>query len=115
MLYLKVAKRLLNVLIHIVETAGARILGKDIDDLETQKDTENLTLYTQKLTQLGYNVQAEIGYGGPIYVIPKIVAKQQVDLLVMGAHGHLGIKDIVLGETVDAVRHRVSIPVLIVR
>jgi manganese transport protein len=103
------------ILIHIVETAGARILGKDIDDLETQKDTENLILYTEKLKNLGYNVQAEIGYGGPIYVIPKIVAKQQVDLLVMGAHGHSGIKDIVLGETVDAVRHRVSIPVLIVR
>ncbi|MFM8741686.1 MAG: universal stress protein, partial [Cytophagales bacterium] len=37
------------------------------------------------------------------------------DLLVMGAHGHKWVKDLVLGATVDTVRHRVNIPVLIVR
>jgi manganese transport protein len=35
--------------------------------------------------------------------------------LVMGAHGHKGLKDIVFGTTVDKVRHRVNIPVFIVK
>jgi len=34
--------------------------------------------------------------------------------LVIGAHGHSGIKDVVYGETVNSVRHEVKIPVLVV-
>jgi manganese transport protein len=37
------------------------------------------------------------------------------DWLVMGAHGHTFFKDLIFGTTVDSVRHRVKIPVLIVR
>jgi manganese transport protein len=37
------------------------------------------------------------------------------DVLVMGAHGHKLLKDLVFGATVDAVRHAVEIPVLVVR
>jgi manganese transport protein len=48
-------------------------------------------------------------------VIPEIVGKFKSDLLVMGAHGHKWAKDLVFGATVDTVRHRVNIPVLIVR
>ena len=33
----------------------------------------------------------------------------------MGAHGHAALKDFIFGSTVDAVRHLVSIPVLVVR
>lgn len=103
------------ILIHIVETAGARILGKEIRDLESEKDIENLKRYEEQLFKMGYQVSHEIGYGGPVYRIPEIVTSCGAELLVMGAHGHSGIKDVVLGETVDAVRHKVNIPVLIVR
>jgi manganese transport protein len=33
----------------------------------------------------------------------------------MGAHGHRVFKDILLGTTLDEVRHNVKVPVLIVR
>ena len=33
----------------------------------------------------------------------------------LGAHGHGGIKDLVFGATIDAVRHDLDIPILIVR
>jgi len=36
-------------------------------------------------------------------------------LLVMGAHGHRAFKDLIFGTTLDAVRHNVKIPVLIVK
>jgi manganese transport protein len=35
-------------------------------------------------------------------------------MLVIGAHGHSGVKDWVYGETIDKVRHELKIPVLIV-
>jgi manganese transport protein len=35
-------------------------------------------------------------------------------MLVIGAHGHRGLQDFIYGETVDAVRHALKIPVLIV-
>jgi manganese transport protein len=36
-------------------------------------------------------------------------------MLVIGAHGHKGIKDFIYGTTIDKVRHEVSIPVFIVK
>ena len=35
-------------------------------------------------------------------------------MLVVGAHGHTGIKDWIYGETIDNVRHELNIPVLVV-
>jgi manganese transport protein len=32
----------------------------------------------------------------------------------MGAHGHRGVKDLMFGNTINAVRHEVSVPVLAV-
>ncbi|HNY41897.1 MAG TPA: universal stress protein, partial [Bryobacteraceae bacterium] len=37
------------------------------------------------------------------------------DLLVMGAHGHKGLKDMIFGATINEVRHSVGVPVLVVR
>jgi manganese transport protein len=33
----------------------------------------------------------------------------------MGAHGHKTLKDLILGTTVDAVRHNISVPLLVVK
>jgi manganese transport protein len=57
----------------------------------------------------------KIGFGNPRRRIPKMVTEFDADLLVMGAHGHNFFKDLVFGTTVDTVRHRVTIPVLVVR
>ena len=35
-------------------------------------------------------------------------------MLVVGAHGHTGFKDIIYGETVNSVRHELRIPILMV-
>jgi len=40
--------------------------------------------------------------------------QQGIDLLVMGAHGHKGFKDLLFGTTVDSVRHKIKIPLFIV-
>jgi manganese transport protein len=42
------------------------------------------------------------------------VKEQNADMLVMGAHRHSGLKDIIYGETINSVRHGLDIPVLVV-
>ncbi len=103
------------VLIHITESATARYAGDLSGDHETQRDAENLKRYVDRLKELGYRAWSRTGHGHPVRAISAIVNTSQCDLLVMGGHGHRGIKDLVFGATVDAVRHRVKVPVLIVR
>ena len=102
-------------LFHAVESAGAVVMGADIRDHETAYDRDTLQQYATALTGMGYSVESVIGYGSPRKAIPRLVEEKQVDLLVMGAHGHKLLKDLIFGATVDAVRHAVKIPVLVVR
>ncbi len=102
-------------LIHIVETAGARFHGEKVMDHETQSDTDNLEKYKLNLGELGYDAQIAIGYGVAAKAISQIVKTKELDLLVMGAHGHKGISDLIFGTTVDTVRHNVNIPILIIK
>jgi manganese transport protein len=102
-------------LIHIVETAGARFHGEKVLDHETQRDTDNLQKYKLNLEELGYKITIAIGYGTAAKAISEIVKERELDLLVMGAHGHSGISDLIFGTTVEKVRHNVQIPVLITK
>jgi manganese transport protein len=101
-------------LVHVVETVGARIMGNEIRDYETSTDSQNLEVYARDLRQQGYQVQTELGFGSAKRRIPTIVRNFEADLLVMGAHGHQVLKDLVYGSTIDSVRHTVKIPVLVV-
>jgi manganese transport protein len=101
-------------LIHIVESAGAFIFGKDVADHESQSDKEHLKQYRETLSAQGYKAEIKLGYGNPKKVIPQLVNEYAPDLLVMGAHGHNTFKDLIFGTTLNTVRHRVSAPLLIV-
>lgn len=102
-------------LIHIVETAGARFHGEKVLDFETHSDTENLEKYKSNLEELGYKIEIAIGFGSPAKAICEVVKTKELDLLVMGVHGHSGLSDLIFGTTVEKVRHQVKIPVLIVK
>ena len=102
-------------LIHIVESAAARYLGKNTLDHETQEDVDSLKLYQEKLVALGYKAENEIGFGNAAGEIAKITNTKGLDLLIMGAHGHKGFKDLLFGTTVDKLRHQVKTPILIVK
>lgn len=101
--------------IHIVESAAAHYSGKNTMDYETQLDNDSLVKYQNKLQELGYQVDIQIGFGKASTEIVKIIETLDTDLLVMGEHGHKGFKDLVFGSTVDSVRHRLKIPILIVK
>lgn len=102
-------------LIHVVETAGARYYGGQVLDNETQIDFNNLDKYVCALKNLGYNAQGQIGYGNPASAIAEIVKDEKIDFIVMGSHGHKALKDLIFGTTVNSVRHKVNVPVLVVK
>lgn len=101
-------------LIHVVESAAAHYLGENSLDFETQSDHTGLVKYQNQLKEAGYLVNIKISFGIASTEIIKNVSELQIDLLVMGAHGHKGIKDLIFGTTVDVVRHKVKIPLFLV-
>ena len=102
-------------LIHVVESAAAWILHSDVGDSESGLDFLELQQYADQLQAQGYQVDIKLGYGNPKRQIPKLVQEFEADLIVMGAHGHQWLKDLIFGATVDSVRHRLSITMMVVR
>lgn len=102
------------VLIHVVESVSATIYGKESDDLETRKDQEKLNDYVAQLAVKGYTAEGKLGFKSRAKEIIRIAKESNADMLVIGAHGHSGLKDLIYGETTEAVRHGLSIPVLVV-
>jgi len=107
-------KKTRYILIHVVESAATRIIGKEADDLETRKDQEHLDEYVRQLKEKGIPAIGLLGFNDRAKEIARLVKENQGDMLVIGAHGHSGLKDLIYGQTVDAVRHELDIPVLVV-
>ncbi|MBP2683226.1 MAG: iron/manganese transporter, partial [Deltaproteobacteria bacterium] len=110
---LAAANRCPLLLIHCVESAGAAAMGEEITDTESRKDLERLRRYTLELGKHDIQAEAELGFGHPVRVIPEIIKKHGVELLVVGAHGHKGFSDWLYGSTIDELRHRLNISVLV--
>ena len=102
------------IFIHIVESATANYLLEASDDIESRKDQERLDAYVSALLEKGYKASTVLGYRNRVKEIVRIVNEKDAQLLVMGAHRHQGWKDYLFGETIESVRHQVTIPVLIV-
>lgn len=102
------------ILIHVVESVSARILGRQSDDEESRQDQEQLETYVRLLGERNIRARGVLGFRKRSREIVRIVQENKADLLVLGGHGHTGIRDWIYGETVNSVRHFVHIPVLIV-
>jgi len=103
------------VLMHVVEGVGGQIFGKDAADDEARDDREHLERHAEQLREAGLQVEAILGFGRIPAEIIRIARDQHIDLLVMGGHGHRGIKDIIFGTSISKVRHGLKIPVLVVQ
>lgn len=101
-------------LFHVAESAGALALGKEIEDAETNMDFARLNRYALELGKHDVDVKVDLGFGDPVMALANLVEKNGVDLLVVGAHGHKGIEDLLHGATIDKLRHQLKISVLVV-
>jgi manganese transport protein len=101
-------------LIHILESTNAVVYGEEAFDQEREEDYHKLKEYQSQLALLNIKTEIQLGFGNPKQAIPKIVKQNNCDMLVMGTHGHKTIKDILLGATIDSVRHSLDIPLVLV-
>lgn len=101
--------------VHIVESAAALVYGDETEDLEAEDDSQRLSVFVHEISKMGFKAETRVGYGNPKTLLPEFAKDFSADLLIMGAHGHGWFKDMLFGTTIEKVRHKVDIPVLIVR
>jgi manganese transport protein len=103
------------VLIHVAEGMGPRFWKGESRDVEVRSDSDYLEHLAQEIRAVGPHVETVLGFGEPANEIVRIAKEAQLDLLVIGTHGHRFPKDIFLGATVTHVRHQLEIPIFLVR
>jgi len=72
-----------------------------------------LDTYLKILSTQGYTAKGILGFKNRSKEISRIVNEEACDILIMGSHGHSGFKDWLFGETINTVRHLLTIPVFI--
>lgn len=102
------------ILIHVLESTGAVVYGEETHDLERDEDGAKLLEYQKLLQQAGFEVEIRLGFGDAKKAIPKLVKELECDTLVMGTHGHRTLKDLLLGSTIDSIRHEIKITMVLV-
>ncbi len=103
-------------LLHVVDTAMTRVLGPETADRESDADERYLADVVDALRERGYRARAALLHGpNPAEELVAHLRNDPVDLLVVGSHGHGMVRDLLLGQTVDRVRHRLEVPMLIAR
>ncbi len=101
------------ILIHIVESASAKVRGAETEDFETIRDREQLQQYAALFESKKFTAITELGFRYRAKEIARIVQKHQADLLIVGSHGHRGLNDWLFGETINSLRHMVHVPLFI--
>jgi manganese transport protein len=104
------------VLLHVVDTPLTRVLGSETADRESEADERYLADLVRALVNRGYTVRSVLLHGpDPAGELITHLRHDPVDLLVVGSHGHGLVRDLLFGQTVDRVRHRLDVPMLIAR
>ena len=104
-------------LIHVADGWAARNFDRLqlAESEEMRLDREYLENTTAALRASGFEVSATLAMGNPPDEIIKTAEREGCDLIAMTSHGHRFIADLILGSTIDEVRHRTNVPILVVR
>ena len=103
-------------LLHVEEDVTSQVYGALASTAEVKAGSRYLERIAESLRGQGLEVETEISHSlSPRQEIVRYARQIQPDLLVMGAHGHRRLKDLIFGNTIDPVRHELKIPILIVR
>ncbi|MEN6367407.1 MAG: Nramp family divalent metal transporter [Thermoguttaceae bacterium] len=108
------------VLIHVVDGVGGTWYGPQTGDRESRDDAQYLENLAQRIRDDRQNrgvpkIETVLGYGDAAREITRIGRREQLDLLVLGGHGHRGLQDLLHGATITTVRHAMDIPIITVR
>ncbi len=104
-------------LLHVADGWVARNFDtlKLAESEEMVVDREYLEKKAGDLRAQGLFVTVELALGNPPQEILKTAEGGKFDLIAMAGHGHRFLGDLFHGSTIAEVRHKTSIPVLVVR
>jgi manganese transport protein len=103
-------------LLHIEEGVTSVVYGALAETREVETGQEYLDGILEALQGQGIEAEALVRHSNkPSEEIVRLAREWKADLVVMGAHGHKGLSDMVFGTTINSVRHALSVPLLIVR
>jgi nucleotide-binding universal stress UspA family protein len=115
----ELAKRLGSelLLVHVADGWAARNYEqlKLTESDEMKMDRAYLADVAARLEKAGLKVSTQLALGDPPKEILKTAENENCDLIAMTSHGHRLIGDLLFGSTIHEVRHRTSIPILLVR
>jgi nucleotide-binding universal stress UspA family protein len=105
------------ILVHVADGYVARLQNElNLADSEEIKNDElYLERRKKEMQKAGLNVKTLLVQGEPADEILKIAEQEHCDLIAMATHGHRFVKDLILGSVADNIRHRIDIPVLMIR
>jgi len=103
-------------LVHVEEGVTSQVYGSDALTAEVEAGDRYLANICKSLRAQGIHVDTVIAHSErPSAEIIRIARELAPDLVIMGAHGHTGVMDLIFGTTINSVRHALKMPVLIVR
>jgi nucleotide-binding universal stress UspA family protein len=104
-------------LVHVADGWAARHFDrlKLVESEEMKADRAYLQSVADKLRTEGRSVSTRLALGDPPEEILKLAGDERCDLIAMTSHGHRFLADFFLGSTIHTVRHKTSIPVLLVK
>ena len=104
-------------LLHVADGWAARNFNKlELAESEEMKDDRAyLEKVAGQLRNNGFSVETMLALGNPPTEILKVAEGEHCDLIAMTGHGHRLFGDIFYGSTITQVRHKTSIPILVVR
>ena len=105
------------VLIHVADGWAARNQQQLTlrESAEMKTDREYLETRCDALEAAGIEAECVLAGGDPGSEIAAAAEREGCDLVAMSTHGHKGMQDLIRGSVANEVRHRTTVPVLMVR
>ena len=104
-------------LVHVADGWAARHFDElNLRESEEMKDDRAyLAARCEELRASGLIIDSVLAMGDPSTELIRIANREKVDLIAMSTHGHRFLSDVIHGTTVDRLRHKVFVPVLLLR
>jgi len=104
-------------LVHVADGWAARNFEQlSLQESEEMKsDREYLAKLEQEFRNEGFEAGSVLAMGDPADQIIKLAQEKNVSLIAMTTHGHRFVGDLLYGNTADKVRHKVDMPVLLLK
>lgn len=103
-------------LLHVEEGVTSQVYGEEAQTAEIELGRRYFEDLAAAVRRAGLAAELEVLHGKEVKsLIIQRARSLRPDLIVMGAHGHRGLMDVIFGATINEVRHGVDVPVLVVR